>query len=152
MDPILILLIYFIPTFIAIYRQHHNANAILFTNLFFGWTGVGWCRRADLGLHEPPAYARGQLMKGKPFRTLRSHDLYVVNKIVERAQTFFPDRDERDIRMDLLAAHLSCPLRLDDLLNAADVDFVHDIVGIERHLDRQLFYLRDSFVPRYAKP
>jgi len=78
-------------------------------------------------------------------------ELRVIDAIVSRARVFFPDREERDIKMDLTAAHLSRPLRLDDLLDAPDEHFIHDIVGIERHLDRQLFYLRDGFVPRYAQ-
>ena len=75
----------------------------------------------------------------------------VIDAIVSRALVFFPDRDERDIKMDVLAVHLSCRLRLDHFLNADDFNFVHDIVGIERHLDRNSFTLRDCFVPRFKE-
>ena len=92
-------------------------------------------------------------MKPKaPFAPITRRELAVIDAIVHRALVFFPDREERDIKMDLMATHLSCPLRLNDLLDAADVDFVHDIVGIERHLDRALFFLRYGFRPRYAQP
>lgn len=37
-----LLIIYFIPSFIASYRKKKNANAVFLTNLFFGWTLLGW--------------------------------------------------------------------------------------------------------------
>ena len=42
--PILILLalLHFLPTFIALLRGHHNAFAIFLTNLLLGWTVIGW--------------------------------------------------------------------------------------------------------------
>lgn len=33
---------YFIPTFIAMIRGHMNTGAIFATNLFLGWTVIGW--------------------------------------------------------------------------------------------------------------
>jgi amino acid transporter len=34
--------IYFLPTLAARSRHHHNTEAILLLNLFFGWTILGW--------------------------------------------------------------------------------------------------------------
>ena len=34
--------IYFLPTWIAGGRNHHQQNAIMVLNLFLGWTFVGW--------------------------------------------------------------------------------------------------------------
>jgi Superinfection immunity protein len=34
--------IYFLPTIIAVARQHHNALAIFLLNLLLGWTVLGW--------------------------------------------------------------------------------------------------------------
>lgn len=34
--------IYFLPTFLAAFRKHHNSVAILMLNLFLGWTFIGW--------------------------------------------------------------------------------------------------------------
>jgi hypothetical protein len=73
-----------------------------------------------------------------------------IQAIANRALVFFPDRDERDILMDLTAAHLACPLRLQDLLDADDFNFVHDIAGIAHHLNRQTFRFEDCFAPRFA--
>ena len=33
---------YFLPTLIAIFRNHHQWGAITVINLFFGWTFIGW--------------------------------------------------------------------------------------------------------------
>jgi len=34
--------VYFIPTWIAYARKHHNANAIFVVNLLLGWSFIGW--------------------------------------------------------------------------------------------------------------
>lgn len=33
---------YFLPSIIAVRRNHHNATAILILNIAFGWTLFGW--------------------------------------------------------------------------------------------------------------
>jgi ABC-type transport system involved in cytochrome c biogenesis permease component len=35
-------LVYFLPTFVAFFRHHHNRMAILVFNLFLGVSGIGW--------------------------------------------------------------------------------------------------------------
>lgn len=37
-----IALLYFTPYAVAVHRNHNNQTAIFFTNLFFGWTLIGW--------------------------------------------------------------------------------------------------------------
>jgi hypothetical protein len=39
---IVLLLIYFVPTFVARARRHHNYGAIVALNIFLGWTFIGW--------------------------------------------------------------------------------------------------------------
>jgi hypothetical protein len=39
---IVLFLLYFIPSMVAVNRKHNNALAIFLTNLFFGWTILGW--------------------------------------------------------------------------------------------------------------
>jgi len=39
---LLILLLYFMPSLIAILRGHRNAGSIIVINLFFGWSIAGW--------------------------------------------------------------------------------------------------------------
>ena len=36
------LAVYFLPSLIALTREHHNKVAIIVTNLLLGWTGVVW--------------------------------------------------------------------------------------------------------------
>jgi len=86
----------------------------------------------------------------KPRVHITAAELAVIEAIVMRALVYFPDREWRDIKMDVLATHLTTPLRLNALLDADEENFAHDIVGIERHLDRQTFTLRDCFSPRFT--
>lgn len=37
-----ILFFYFLPTLVAVFRQHHNTFAIFLLNLLLGWTALGW--------------------------------------------------------------------------------------------------------------
>ncbi len=34
--------VYFLPSFIAFYRDHHQRFAILMLNIFAGWTFIAW--------------------------------------------------------------------------------------------------------------
>jgi hypothetical protein len=35
-------LVYFVPWFVAMIRDHHQRSAIAVLNLFLGWTALGW--------------------------------------------------------------------------------------------------------------
>ncbi|TNH76724.1 hypothetical protein CF141_07035 [Aeromonas hydrophila] len=37
-----IVIVYFLPLFIAVLRKHRNATAISALNLLLGWTVLGW--------------------------------------------------------------------------------------------------------------
>jgi hypothetical protein len=39
---IISLVIYFVPTIIAVARHHRSALGIFLLNLFLGWTVIGW--------------------------------------------------------------------------------------------------------------
>ena len=39
---IIMLGMYFLPGYIASYRQHNNTRPIFLANGFLGWTGIGW--------------------------------------------------------------------------------------------------------------
>lgn len=56
-----------------------------------------------------------------------------------------------DMIMDIDAANKDCPLRLQELLDADDINFYHDIIGIGQHMNRQTRKLEDCFLPRFAK-
>jgi hypothetical protein len=77
-----------------------------------------------------------------------------IRKIVDRARSLklFPGRAKMDITMDITATHANgCPLKLDELLKADDFNFVHDLIGIWQHLNRENGKLEDCFLPRFAK-
>lgn len=50
--------------------------------------------------------------------------------------------------MDLSACHNANSLNLQKLLTLPDADFIHDVLGINRHLDRENGELKDCFWPR----
>lgn len=78
----------------------------------------------------------------------------LISRVVERGHKLKLTRDNYDpmtLRMDVTAVHLNCmKLDFDKLLAFPDFDFVHDIFGIARHIDRENAQLRDCFVPRCA--
>lgn len=53
--------------------------------------------------------------------------------------------------MDLQTAHEQFNLALDELLNAPDLDFAHDINGIQQNINRQTKTVENLFLPRYAR-
>ena len=59
--------------------------------------------------------------------------------------------DRMSLIMDIENVHAEIGLKLNDLLNADDLNFSHDIVGIQQNIDRQSKKLQNLFLPRYAK-
>ena len=56
------------------------------------------------------------------------------------------------LEMDIAACHCNgCPLKLAELLEVDDFNFMHDIYGISAHLDRETGELRGCFLPRFAQ-
>lgn len=79
--------------------------------------------------------------------------LMMYVKIAQRAEGMDLYHGERHtFLMDLESADLMFNLRLDDLLNADDSNFAHDVVGIVNNVNRNEFPSTDFnlFVPRYA--
>ena len=84
-------------------------------------------------------------------------DRLLIGKIVKRAMKAVADYggnyDALSCDMDITACHANgCELDLKKLLNFPEFDFLHDILGIRRHLDRETGELMDFFLPRCAKP
>jgi hypothetical protein len=83
-------------------------------------------------------------------------ELQIITKIMLRAASMLNlellGSDRLSLSMDLTACHANeCPLDLDGLLLANDLDFTHDVCGIMRHIDRKTGTLTNCFLPRYAK-
>ena len=56
--------------------------------------------------------------------------------------------------MDLCAAdgvNGNPPIDMEALASADEFNFIHDVVGIVRHLDRDTGKLMDCFIPRFAR-
>jgi hypothetical protein len=56
-----------------------------------------------------------------------------------------------DCFMDIRYVDEVCPLRLDEMLDADDFNFAHDIFGIYSNFNRETKQLENEFVPRFAE-
>lgn len=87
------------------------------------------------------------------FATTRT-DLDLLAKIADRAdaeirEVVYP---RVDLEMDLCACHANgCPLDFEKLLSFPSFDFLHDVLGIRRHLNRTTGKLERCFLPRCAR-
>lgn len=75
-------------------------------------------------------------------------------EIAKRAEEMDLYHGERmTLLMDLESADNVFNLRLEDLLNADNFNFAHDVVGIVNNINRAEFPAKDFglFVPRYAE-
>lgn len=63
-----------------------------------------------------------------------------------------PDFNKLEFEMDITAAHCnSTKLNLEKLLTFDDFNFLHDVLGIQRHLDRGTGKMMNCFVPRCSR-
>jgi hypothetical protein len=77
-------------------------------------------------------------------------DAVLIRKIANRASRL-TGVDRQTLAMSITACHANgCPLRLADLLAADNLHFVHDVLGIVKHIDRDTGALPESFHPRFA--
>lgn len=84
-------------------------------------------------------------------------ELDLIEKITQRyaslAEACGTEIDRLHVTIDLALTHLNgCPLKLQALLDSADGDFLHDVTGIRRYVDRRTGQLQECFCPRYAAP
>ena len=81
--------------------------------------------------------------------SVKDHKL--AKQIAVRANNEIGDINATCLHMDIIAIHLNgCKLKLKELLEAPLNDFLHDIGGINQHIDRDTGQLQDCFLPRYA--
>ena len=79
-----------------------------------------------------------------------------IYEISLRAKQLFPEIDRVTIMIDIENADKQFNLRLDELLNADEYEFAHDICGIYKNMERDIEspnYGRvgNLFVPRFAE-
>lgn len=95
--------------------------------------------------------ARRTVIDGINFTTT-DEDAALIEKILDRAQAegFMLPQDRLTTEMDIKACHLNgTPLRLAVWLAADWFDFLHDLVGITRRMDRTTGRLTGHFLPRF---
>lgn len=77
----------------------------------------------------------------------------IAQRAVAIADNYETEYDFKMALMDITACHCNgCELDLNKLLEAPDSDFIHDVFGIRRHIDRSTGRLGDCFLPRCAMP
>jgi hypothetical protein len=59
-------------------------------------------------------------------------------------------KDRLSLAMDLDYTNKEFNLRLDELLNADDFNFTHDICGIQNNFNRQTLKMENCFTPRFS--
>lgn len=88
------------------------------------------------------------------FKTTRQ-EMDLISEIADRAEKLgmiAGGYTRQTCVMDLCACHANgCPLDLRSLAKGPEFDFVHDIAGIARHIDRNTGKLKDHFLPRFAR-
>ncbi|HEY6766619.1 MAG TPA: hypothetical protein VI386_17810 [Candidatus Sulfotelmatobacter sp.] len=78
----------------------------------------------------------------------------LIGRIVARAKRLRKGQqfDGTAAYMDITACHANgCPLKLQELLDADDFNFMHDFYGIEQCIDRRTGELQKPFHPRFAQ-
>ena len=86
------------------------------------------------------------------FSTTRNED-EVIRRILDRAieLNIIEHAERTNLSMDLSATHCNgCPMCFEALETATDFDFLHDLSGIQAHLNRNTGNLKDHFLPRYS--
>lgn len=88
---------------------------------------------------------------------MTTNEMILISKIANRALVLaekyeVPYADKLSAVLDIEYAHKQVPMRLQELLEADDFNFSHDVLGIRRHMNRRTYKLEGSFLPRFAIP
>ena len=79
----------------------------------------------------------------------------IISKIAIRANEMSKEYDRMGVQMDITAAFNSnknvTVLALKNLLNADTFNFMHDIYGINQHLNHDTGKIENCFLPRCAR-
>jgi len=82
---------------------------------------------------------------------ISKEDELAIIAIASRTYKELPDYPDQKMTliMDIEACHLNgCPLDLNGLLNFPVSDFLHDVTGIRKHINRENGKLEKGFIPR----
>lgn len=83
-----------------------------------------------------------------------SEEISLITGIVDRyINEYHPDIDRTYLQLDIKATHLNgCELDLAKFLHLPKFDFIHDVCGITKNINRVTGKLDNFFLPRCAKP
>lgn len=82
---------------------------------------------------------------------MKREDFSLTVAIAERAEKMGISMTDRiTLLMDLEFAFKEFNLRLAELLNTDDLNFAHDITGIQQNLNRETEEMENCFLPRYS--
>lgn len=82
-----------------------------------------------------------------------SDNLFLAAKVADRAEAIGFDVSRTGLIMDITAAdgeNGNLPIDFHAWLNASDGQFMHDVGGIYKHLNRETGFLDGCFLPRFA--
>lgn len=75
----------------------------------------------------------------------------IVSRFIKHMKGIGARPDRMGLTMDITATHANGnPLRLAALLSADDFNLLHDVFGIQKHLDRTTGKLGNCFRPRFS--
>lgn len=79
-------------------------------------------------------------------------DMQLIMSIAKRAFALVGGQfsDTLTTSMDLEVVHSKTPLNLHKLLTTDNFNFIHDVGGIRKHLNRDTGELEDCFLPRFT--
>ena len=90
---------------------------------------------------------------------INKDDSAIAHKVADRAVKLIKELrgvnthvDKCPMIMDIEAAHIAQPLKLQELLDADNANFGHDVFGISRYIDRETGKMTDCFLPRFSAP
>lgn len=100
--------------------------------------------------------------KKKPTRLnwrISEEDGLLVKSIVRKYKRIVPKKDRHadfedlNLQMDIMACHMNgMPLDLAKLLAADPFNFLHDLSGISKNINRETGKIENHFLPRCALP
>lgn len=89
---------------------------------------------------------------------MNENDSQLIQRIAQRASDLYKEISDADVAPSFIASEIwmvhehIVRLRLQEMLDADDGNFAHDVAGIHRHLDiKKVPVLTDGFYPRFAK-
>jgi len=82
---------------------------------------------------------------------MSKNEFLTIAKIADRAEEMnLLMFDRLSFIMDIEAVNDEYNLKLDELLNTDNFNFVHDICGIQANLNKETKKIENFFVPRFA--